>query len=403
MFTRISHRIALQFTAFVFVLLIVNGAVFLAVDLGNARRQSGRRMEGVARTIAQQMALPEGERPLLPPPPLMGGMRVPPGMARERIRIVDADGQTIVAGSIFTGIPFSAAERIQRFTVDEEPYVLFTLPIMQEGKMVGYVQAAGPDQFPVGALPMRILLYLLVSIVITVLTYGAGLFFARRSLAPAQQMLERLEQFTQDASHELRTPLAALNSSLDLALRSGRHEEGIRSAKEDVHSLTGLVERLLELARLNDFTVARESLDLSVLSHAVMERQQPFARERKVTLLDEIADSVRREGDALLLKQVIENLVHNAIKFSKPAGGTVTVRLMQDRLEVRDDGVGIGVADLPHVFDRFYQADTSRSRGGFGLGLALTRRIVELHGWTIDVESEEGKGTTFTVRFGGHG
>jgi len=392
MFQKISHRIALQFTAFVFLLLLVNGAIFLAVDLENAQRRSQQRLGGFAETAVQRFfSRAEPLPPDLPPP------------VRARVRIVDSSGQTIFTGPMFPDIPFVPSDGLSRSVVEEEEYAILTLPIQRDGQLTGYVQVAGPERVPRGDLPFRIFLYLLVSLIISALTYLVGLFFARRSLAPAQQMLERLEQFTQDASHELRTPLASLNSSLDLALRSGKHEEGILSAKEDVRNITGLVERLLELARLNDFTVTHAALDLSTLVHTVLEKQKPFAQERHVTLQSDIAVAVQREGDALLLRQVVENLVGNAIKFSKSAGGTVAIRLSPESLAVHDDGVGIPSADLPHVFDRFYQADSSRSKGGFGLGLALTKRIVELHGWTIDVRSEEGKGTTFTVRFGGHG
>ena len=388
LFKKISHRIALQFTAFVFVLLIVNGAIFLAVDLGNAQRRSHQRLGGFAQTAIQRfLSQTETLPPDLPFP------------VRDRVRIVNSTGQTIFTGPMFPDIPFSPAEGLNRSVVAEEEYSVLTLAIRQGGQIRGYVQVVGHQPFPRADIPIRIILYLLVSVAISALVYVVGLFFARRSLAPAQQMLERLEQFTQDASHELRTPLASLNSSLDLALKSGKHEEGIRSAKEDVRTITGLVERLLELARLDAFTVERSTVDLSTLVQTVLAKHQDAAQQRTVTLEKAIAENVSVQGDAVLLRQVIENLVANAIKFSKPEGGTVTVQLSNEALVVRDEGVGIAPAELPHVFDRFYQADAARAKGGFGLGLALTKRIVELHGWTIDAESEEGKGTTFTVRF----
>jgi len=391
MFTRISHRIALQFTLFVFFLLLLNGAVFLAVDLGNAQRRSSMRLEGPVGQAVQQFA--SGME--VPPPEL-------PPMMRDRMRIVNERGEVIFGGEVFTGMPFKAAKGVSRVEVQEEEYLVLTMPVEREGHLIGYVQFAGPERFPRGDLPVRILMFLCVSIIISALTYVVGLAFARRSLKPAKETMERLEQFTQDASHELRTPLAALSSSLDLALKNEKHREGILSAKEDLKKAVSLVDRLLELARLDRFVIETETIDFSGLIEDAVQRHRPLAAEKKVAIEASIEAGVSVEGDAALLTQIIGNLLSNAIKFSKPKGGAIHVTLSKHVLTVNDAGIGIAKSALPHIFDRFYQAEPSRANGGIGLGLALVKRIVELHGWTIDVESEEGKGTTFTVRFASH-
>ncbi len=388
MFRRISYRIALQFTGFVFALLLVNGLIFLAADFGNARRQLGDRLERMAQLVLERTVVaPEGITVALPPP------------MRERVRIVDFEGNPVYTGGFFEDVPFSEQVGIRRVMVEGEHYDILTSLIDRRGTIVGYVQVAEVERLQLADLPPRALLYLLVSGVISVLTFLAGLLFARSSLKPAERMVERLEQFTQDASHELRTPIAALSSSLDLALKSKRYKEGIVSAKEDVKQVAILVERLLELTRLDQLTLAREPVDLSSLVESTIEKHRSLAAERRVTLVCETVAGITVQGDAALLRQVASNVIANAIKFSKPEGGTVTVRLTRDALSVSDTGIGIARESLKHIFNRFYQANTSRSQGGLGLGLALVKRIVELHGWTIGVASEEGKGTTFTVRF----
>jgi signal transduction histidine kinase len=319
---------------------------------------------------------------------------------RDRLRILDANGVTLEGGSLFTEIPFTPAEGISQITLHEEEYTMVTEAIRRNGTINGYVQVVGLERFQQRELPMRILLYLLVSAAISALTFFVGLFFARRSLKPAEQMMERLEQFTQDASHELKTPLAALSSSLDLALKTEKYREGILSAKDDLRQVAVLVERLLELARLDKFVRSDTPVDLTALIAASAERFGSMAKEKNIVIDHNLHRGVTVQGDPVLIRQVVENLLSNAIKFSKPAGGTIHVHLTAKALSVQDNGVGMAASALPHIFHRFYQVEQSRALGGFGLGLALVKRIVDLHGWTVDARSTPDKGSTFTVHFG---
>lgn len=385
---RISYRIALQFTAFVFVLLLINGALFLAMDIINARRLAHLRLMNHALGFTERhtTVAPEGLGAFLPP------------MLRQRTRIADPEGNPVYAGELFSNVPFSPIPEFSATRIHGEEYTIFTAPIFQNERIVGYMQIADTARFTRRDLPERVFLYLLLSAGISALTFFVGLSFARRSLRPAEETMERLEQFTQDASHELRTPLAVLNSSLDVALKSGKYREGIASAKDDLKQVSVLVERLLELTRLDSFTLERSRVDLSQILADAAEKFSHLAKEESIALTTDIAPGISVLADATLLRQVVSNLLNNAIKFNRP-GGAITVRLTRKFFTIADTGMGISVEDLPHLFDRFYQADPSRSRGGLGLGLALVKRIVGLHGWKIDVESEEGEGTTFRIQF----
>ena len=388
MFKKIGRSLALQFTLFVFLLFMLNGMIFLVADLGNDIRQTRMRLAEEMSYVQSRLAdvmNGVGEIPLLPHP--------------ERLRVVDAVGMTIYGGELFADIPLERDEGFSVWTIGREEFIVLTDSIMQDGEVIGTVQIAEPEHASIGDLPLRAFVYMLVSILISLLTYVVGRHFAKMSLKPAEEMFVRLERFTQDASHELRTPLAVLGSSLDLALKTKEYREGIVSAKEDLKKISGLVEKLLELARSGTQALEHKTLDLSSLVRDSVESIRPLATEAGIRLDLRLETDVCVKGDGGLLHQVLSNLLSNAIKFTRP-NGTINVTLTRKALRVEDTGIGIAERDLPHLFERFYQADDSRSKGGFGLGLSLVKQIVDLHGWTIGVESVREKGSTFTIGFG---
>lgn len=391
MFKKISLMIALQFTAFVFLLFLVNGLIFLGVDFQNAQRQTSDRLLRTADFVLAQF-IPGRGIPIASVSP----------MIRDRVRIADSKGEVLFEGGIFDSVPFTTEEGLSDIRIQNDEYAVLTTKILYQGDLAGYIQVADVERQQFRDLPSRVFLYLFVSVVISILTFGVGRFFARRSLLPAERMVTKLEQFTQDASHELRTPLAALNSSLDLALKTESYKEGIVSAKEDLRQVLILVERLLEIARLEQFVLRRETVDAAALVRDVVDKHRPLAAEKGVAIEADTDESFLLEADPSLLRQVLNNLLSNAIKYNKP-DGTVTVELRKGKLAVSDTGIGIPKDAIPHIFDRFYQADDSRSQGGFGLGLSLVKKIVDVHGWELSVKSTEGKGSRFSIAFTGAG
>jgi heavy metal sensor kinase len=239
-----------------------------------------------------------------------------------------------------------------------------------------------------------------------------------RLAATFNRMLDRLEnafkrqrQFTADASHELRTPLTLLLTQLDVTLSRARvadeYEGAMHSMRADVLRLQRLVEALLTLARADAgrYHIKQQPLDLGDLVEKVAQAMQAIAREHGVVLNTEIMPDVRVVGDEARLTELIVNLVQNALQYT-PRGGTVSVAAVVEHggahaaLSVTDTGIGIAAEHLPHLFERFYRVDAARSSavGGTGLGLSISRAIAEAHGGRIDVESEPGKGSTFTFR-----
>lgn len=227
------------------------------------------------------------------------------------------------------------------------------------------------------------------------------------------ETLERLEnlfdtqrRFTADVSHELRTPLTVIKGEVGLMrLTQSIDEESIVNIEREVDRLTRLVGDLLLLSQVESGRLQLEmaEVELDTILLEVFQQARTLAGDKLTVELAEI-DQVQITGDRDRLKQLLLNLAANAIQYT-PAGKTVTMglRLVQDHVEVyvQDTGPGISEKDLPHIFDRFYRAEKSRKRSstsGFGLGLSIADWIVEKHNGHIDVESQEGKGTTFTVR-----
>lgn len=157
---------------------------------------------------------------------------------------------------------------------------------------------------------------------------------------------------------------------------------------------------MLELARSGNLTLRKSEIDVSDLVRNAVETFRPLADDARIKLNMKIETRVIVKADPALLHQILSNLLSNAVKYTE-RNGRISVTLSKEALRISDTGIGIPTADLPHVFERFYQVDTSRSREGFGLGLSFVKQIADAHGFGIDVESTEKKGTTFTLLFGG--
>jgi len=224
--------------------------------------------------------------------------------------------------------------------------------------------------------------------------------------------LERLEilftsqqRFLADVSHELRTPLTVVKGNVDLMRRMKRFdEESLTSIDQEAGRLTRLVGGLLLLAQAESgkLPLTFRPVELDILITEVFQEMRVIAGDKVRVYLNEI-DQMLVNGDRDRLKQVLINLVANAIQYT-PQNGDVFLSLAkvgnQARIVCRDTGPGIPAEDLPHIFERFYRAEKSRTRGkstGFGLGLSITKWIVEHHGGRIEVNSKEGQGTTFAI------
>jgi heavy metal sensor kinase len=222
-------------------------------------------------------------------------------------------------------------------------------------------------------------------------------------LARLESAVKTLSQFVADASHEFRTPLAVIRTTAELALRRARAPEAYRDSLQEIaleaERMTALVEDLLVLAR-SDAGVADmplSPLDLSEVLRDVLAEMRNLAEFRRIAIQSNLP-RVMISGNRPALHRAFLVLLDNALKYSAE-GSEVIVTLSGDSVEIKDFGSGISESDLPHIFQRFYQADRARSQGGYGLGLSLAESIVKAHGGTIEVSSVLGAGSTFRVIF----
>jgi signal transduction histidine kinase len=234
----------------------------------------------------------------------------------------------------------------------------------------------------------------------------------------ANRMFERLERsfsalhrFTAEASHELKTPLMVLRAGVERVLRNpNTPAESLQALDESllhINRMAELVDSLLTLARADEgrLPLAVTDCDIRELVAEASETASMLAEPAELTVTSAIpATPVVLPVDRTRIRQLVLNLVTNAVKYT-PAGGEVSLGLSDQgatvTLTVGDSGIGIAAGDLPHIFDRFWRADASRSRvgesPGTGLGLAITKWIAEAHGGGIAVQSRPGRGTLFTV------
>ncbi|HEY7875352.1 MAG TPA: ATP-binding protein [Actinomycetota bacterium] len=225
-----------------------------------------------------------------------------------------------------------------------------------------------------------------------------------------EQRAQRIRrQFVTHASHELKTPIAAIQALAE-AMRDASVDEPDRArhfADRVVHEserLSRLVADLLDLSRVEDpVTIASTAANLSAVVEGALDDALPLARAKDIAVRGSIAPGVRVKGDADQLGLMARNLLENAIRYTEQ-GGHVDVEVAVDVhdawVKVTDDGIGIPMRHQSRVFERFYRVDKGRSReeGGTGLGLAIVKHVADLHGGHVELKSEFGEGSMFTVR-----
>lgn len=337
---------------------------------------------------------------------------------------------------------------------------MVTYPVFEDGIPRYLVQVASDTHsLDQNMLQLRLLLFISVPLAILAAALG-GFFIAKKAFDPiariiktaqsisAEHLDERLEtgkvddevtrlsktlnamfdrieeafrlqkQFTADASHELKTPLTILLGEMEVALSNPRTEkdyvETLRSAVEEIRRITNIVDELLTIARLESgqLRMQKKPIRLDELLLDAVSKTSIYASRRSININFEVHDrpaeeseEVFIEGDEDKLLSVFINLLDNAIKYSND-NTTIKVSLNTSEssaiVDITDKGIGIDAGDLPHIFDRFYRADKSRSsegsRRGTGLGLSISKYLIEAHGGDIKIQSEKGYGTTVSIR-----
>jgi two-component system, OmpR family, phosphate regulon sensor histidine kinase PhoR len=240
-----------------------------------------------------------------------------------------------------------------------------------------------------------------------------GIWLVLEDVAELRRLQRIRAEFIDNLSHELRTPITTVGLLAETLARDAaaagdgvppKMRERISKLEIETGNIAQMVSELLDLARIESGgrQLHLDDVDVGRVALESVDRLRPFAERQGIRLEVDVApDLPLIRGEASRLGQVFANLVHNAVKFSPPDSTvTVSVRQVGEAVEasVADRGIGVGAADLPRIFERFYKADRSRTAGGgTGLGLAIARHIVSGHGGRLTVASREGEGATFTM------
>ncbi|HSB70197.1 MAG TPA: ATP-binding protein [Candidatus Methylomirabilis sp.] len=467
----IRARLTLWYTAIVAATLILLGGVAYGLLMRGLWQDVDATLEGVAKSVVQAVNRPPAG---LIPPDLDEVLRrfFGPSFTDRFYQFLDPRGRLDPHLPRYGGEPLhvspnalkNASEGYATFetlpSTGRFPVRVLTFPVIQHGQIVNVLQVGVSLE---GLwLARRHFLWTLAALVplALILAGTGGWLLAQRALRPVDQMtttarrigaehlaqrlegaetddelgrlartlnemLARLEaafaqvrNFSSDASHELRTPLTVLKGEIEVALRSPRDPEEYRSvlasALEEVERMSRLVEDLLMLSRADAGALRweRGPVELDRLVEEIAKQGEILGRGRDVRVGIEALEPLVVQGDEQRLRQLLLNLLDNAVKYTLP-GGRVTLSLRQVtssnpvpiplnpwvEIAVRDTGIGIPAEALPRIFERFYRVDQARGReaGGAGLGLCIAKTIAEAHGGRIEVESTPGTGSTFTV------
>lgn len=248
---------------------------------------------------------------------------------------------------------------------------------------------------------------LIINLAILATSFAAGYFLAGKTLRPIREMIDEQSRFITDSSHELRTPLTALRSEMEVSLRDKNlklkdAKEIIKSNLEEVIAIQSLSDNLLKLTK--SYNQNKNVIELKineVIDHAV-KKVTPMAKKKNIEINSKSSNTLILANE-LELTELLIIFLDNAIKYSPDNSSIVIVEKKKGNntvIKIKDNGIGIEQKDIPHLFERFYRADKSRSKNdsdGFGLGLSIAKRIVDNNNGKIEVESEIEKGTTFTI------
>ncbi|WP_409295511.1 ATP-binding protein [Peribacillus sp. SCS-26] len=294
---------------------------------------------------------------------------------------------------------------------DEVHLMIAGKPLIFKGQEVGTLYVGKDVSFAYDLFKWLFAVFTGIALIFVGLAVYISFLMSKKAMVPISKAFNRQRSFVADASHELRTPLSVMLSSINAMEMTMQPEEDgfsrklLVGMKDEVKRMTVLVGDLLTLARSDSDQpeLNRETFDFKVRAQKAVESVGSLAAAKEISLKMEAPDSVPAEGDPERLTQLLIILLDNAIKYTG-IGGRVDIKLTSGSeglcMQVQDNGIGIQPGEHKLIFERFYRSDKSRTRkmGSHGLGLAIAKWIVDSHGGNIEVESEAGTGSTFTVR-----
>ncbi|WP_050615541.1 sensor histidine kinase [Bacillus testis] len=370
--------------------------------------------------------------------------------------LIYTSGGELLGGRIPAGFdqntPFKADE-LQTIKKDTQEWLVFDYPYRESGEEV-WIRGVYPLNSLSSAMNAILIATLIAFPFLIIIAAAGGYYITRRAFRPVQKMIDSVseisdgkdlskrinlegshdeihaladtfddmfdrlqasfqseKQFTSDASHELRTPTAVIISQCEYALSQSDRPEEMKESLEVIlkqsRKMSSLISQLLLLARADQEKMEHfliERINISELAEIVAEELEWMAQEAGIEIRTSLEDNLFIQADQTLMTRVLMNLITNAIAYGKP-GGHVDITLYRDGSQavgkVSDDGIGISAEHIDKIWDRFYRVDPTRTAtasANTGLGLAMVKSIIDMHGGKIEVASEVDKGSTFTFR-----
>ncbi|MDD3521074.1 MAG: HAMP domain-containing sensor histidine kinase [Actinomycetota bacterium] len=365
--------------------------------------------------------------------------------------IFDSSGKTSLASEIqpeIISLPIEK-EQVRYVSVNNIRWVVADTAIKIDDKTVGWVRVSRSLEFTMSLLKnLKIIIFVSIPFYILLASFG-GFFLASRALRPIDritkiakeiskgdlsrrikmknsndevgrladtfdEMLDKLEssikkerQFASDASHELRTPIAVINAQVEQALSSKRkvdeYREALNTVGNEGRKMNHIISQLIMIYRSEEgrYKFNFESIELNEIISDIVEEFKTIADTKKIKINFKPNNNIMIKADQTLITRLFINLIENAIKYTGE-NGEISINTGKDdknaNVIIDDTGIGIAQKDMPYIFDRFYQAESSRSENGTGLGLSIVKWIINIHKGFIDVKSNVNKGTTFIIK-----
>ncbi|MNI14644.1 Alkaline phosphatase synthesis sensor protein PhoR [compost metagenome] len=345
----------------------------------------------------------------------MDGGTPPPERSISFTVITDASGTLKDKNSKFTmddefytaalEEALSIGKDIGRFTLDDSRWI-FTVKHMGEEKIIVFLDITAQQKI----LTNLIYTFTAVGLLMLIILYFTSRFFANRSIAPVREAFDKQKQFIADASHELKTPLTIINTNADVLLSNsgdtiGNQAKWLLYIKSETERMTRLTNDLLYLTEMDDSRTGliHSRFNMSDAVENIILTMEAVIFEKHISFDYDIEPELTVQGNSEQIKQVVMILLDNAVKYTNPKGAVAITLKKQNNdvlLSVSNTGEGIAAEHLTRIFDRFYRTDTSRARkqGGYGLGLAIAKSIVDQHKGKIYAKSVAGESTTFYVQ-----
>ncbi|MEK0315094.1 sensor histidine kinase [Cohnella sp. 56] len=421
MFNRLRNRFLLMNMVIITIIMLVAFASIYTITYQNTKRDIDMELHRVADFYHKGDGMSGGGKPRQgqnggPPPQQMDDGSLGPFAERSvsfalrtdnAWQLVSTDSRYDMDDEFYA----SALQRARahpadsgRFTLDDTRWA-YSVQLASSGYTVSYMDVTAQQKI----LTNLIYTFAVVGLVMLAIIFAASRYFAGRSIAPVRDAFDKQKRFIADASHELKTPLAVINTNADVLLANegdtiASQAKWLHHIKSETERMKTLTNDLLYLTEMEDARARTVYVpfDVSDAVEGVLLTMEAVIFEQDLALEYDIEPGLATVGSAEQIKQVVMILLDNAVKYNVPKGAislTLKRQHHQAQLTVSNTGPGIPAEHVERIFDRFYRADASRSRkqGGYGLGLAIAKSIVEQHKGRISAKSVPGERTTFTA------